>query len=457
MDYGVLLAYNAYGDVTYNTIYMPDLAEAGVWVYDFTSNGSSPKTINVSHNNVTVGQDAFGGIWGNLLYPQSAVLNIADNTVNAAAGVTGDDDYTYGIYLTSLQNGMGANLTGNIIGSSGGELARGISLWNLPTSSTVAVSGGSIGHSLVGIEVDNIDENFGPATANTTVNVSGVDISGGNVGIVVGDPLSWAGYLAGSVRVNLSGGSINGAATGVLVEQGASAGNFTANLQISGGASIVNGATGLEVDGAGASLVGNTLADTSFSGQSGNYITLADGALNNTEINATGVSFGAAGTIDSVPEGLAVEDKIYHALDQSGLGFIRVMAGEVFVTQASGSIQRGVNAAISGDVVNVGAGSYTGQVTINKSLDLIGAGEDSTTILAPTSGRVTVARPIQAWERRSTRGTTSSAPTPLPGPSTSALPALPSTPPAKRAASPPVIANLSAPSSATWQATARPV
>ena len=121
LDYGVLLAYNAYGDVTYNTIYMPDLAEAGVWVYDFTSNGSSPKTINVSHNNVTVGQDAFGGIWGNLLYPQSAVLNIADNTVNAAAGVTGDDDYTYGIYLTSLQNGMGANLTGNIIGSSGGS------------------------------------------------------------------------------------------------------------------------------------------------------------------------------------------------------------------------------------------------------------------------------------------------------------------------------------------------
>ena len=239
----------------------------------------------------------------------------------------------------------------------------------------------------MGIEVDNIDENFGPATANTTVNVSGVDISGGNVGIVVGDPLSWAGYLAGSVRVNLSGGSINGAATGVLVEQGASAGNFTANLQISGGASIVNGATGLEVDGAGASLVGNTLADTSFSGQSGNYITLADGALNNTEINATGVSFGAAGTINSVPEGLAVEDKIYHALDQSGLGFIRVMAGEVFVTQASGSIQRGVNAAISGDVVNVGAGSYTGQVTINKSLDLIGAGENNTTILAPTSGR----------------------------------------------------------------------
>ena len=40
-DYGVLLAYNAYADVTLNTIDQPDHAEAGVWVYDFTNNGGT--------------------------------------------------------------------------------------------------------------------------------------------------------------------------------------------------------------------------------------------------------------------------------------------------------------------------------------------------------------------------------------------------------------------------------
>ena len=47
------------------------------------------------------------------------------------------------------------------------------------------------------------------------------------------------------------------------------------------------------------------------------------------------------------------------------------------------TIQAGIAAVADGGTVNVAAGIYTEQITINKSLDLIGAGESNTTILAP--------------------------------------------------------------------------
>ncbi|MCX6786500.1 MAG: right-handed parallel beta-helix repeat-containing protein [Candidatus Kaiserbacteria bacterium] len=57
-----------------------------------------------------------------------------------------------------------------------------------------------------------------------------------------------------------------------------------------------------------------------------------------------------------------------------------------------GTIQAAINAANSGDTINVSAGTYTEQITITKSLDLIGAGETTTTILAPAIRTGSVAR-----------------------------------------------------------------
>src|SRR5262249_45381491 len=137
-------------------------------------------------NTITAGQDDLGGVWANLDYAPSATLNITSNTINAGAAVTGLSGHTFGIYLTSLQNGFNANLTGNIVGASGGQFAAAISLWNLPTSTPVIISGGSIGNSLIGILATNDDINFGAAAANTVISVSGVSISGAdNAGILV--------------------------------------------------------------------------------------------------------------------------------------------------------------------------------------------------------------------------------------------------------------------------------
>ncbi len=99
-------------------------------------------------------------------------------------------------------------------------------------------------------------------------------------------------------------------------------------------------------------------------------------------IDATGVSFGGqTGATASLPQNFAIEDKITHAVDDSSLGFVRVKAGNVFVTPNSfnspttttADIQRGINVASSGDTVNVEAGTYSDNVIVNKPLTLLGS------------------------------------------------------------------------------------
>ena len=52
---------------------------------------------------------------------------------------------------------------------------------------------------------------------------------------------------------------------------------------------------------------------------------------------------------------------------------------------AFGTIQAGINAVAADGTVNVASGTYTGQLTIDQSLSLVGAGASSTTIQAPAS------------------------------------------------------------------------
>src|SRR5205823_8202460 len=155
-DAGVIVFGNAYTDITTNTLDAP-AGSIGLQLQNFFGAASS---MTWSGNQITVGQDGIG-IHANLFYVPGSVLNISGNTVNAAAGVTGASDFTWGINVWSVQVGSTVNLTNNSIGSTGGTFARGINLWNLPTSNTVTVSGGTIGHSDVGINLDAIDPFFG--------------------------------------------------------------------------------------------------------------------------------------------------------------------------------------------------------------------------------------------------------------------------------------------------------
>ncbi|MFZ4401265.1 MAG: T9SS type A sorting domain-containing protein [Bacteroidales bacterium] len=90
-----------------------------------------------------------------------------------------------------------------------------------------------------------------------------------------------------------------------------------------------------------------------------------------------------------------IEDQIGHATDALGLGFVRVKADNVYVTPASASIQRGINAATAVNTVNVAVGTYPESLTIGKSLTILGPNATQTpnsgtraaeAILAPTTG-----------------------------------------------------------------------
>ena len=247
---GIVMAYNAYADITFNTVVTNDYpTEAGIWVQDFLDTGT-PHTMNITDNDVTVGQDNFGGIWVNLAY--LGAVNINNNTVNAAAGVTAGDDYTYGIYVTSLRPGTTAQVNGNIVGASGGEFDRGIALWNVGTSpTTTTVTGGTVGNSVDGVSLVDNDANFGLAGSNAAASMSGVAISGTTIGVLV----DATGSTGDTIAMEISGNtSVSGCAKGISVV-GA---NASANIH-DNSASVHDDTVGIEVNAATATITSNNL------------------------------------------------------------------------------------------------------------------------------------------------------------------------------------------------------
>ncbi|MDO9360035.1 MAG: filamentous hemagglutinin N-terminal domain-containing protein [Polaromonas sp.] len=101
-----------------------------------------------------------------------------------------------------------------------------------------------------------------------------------------------------------------------------------------------------------------TVSGTRFKGNG------TDIAVDNTNVDARGAVFADAAN------GFAIEDRVTHALDATGRGLVTWSAGNVYVTQNSGSIQRGVDAAGAGDTVHVANASFAEDVTVNARRDL---------------------------------------------------------------------------------------
>jgi uncharacterized delta-60 repeat protein len=83
-------------------------------------------------------------------------------------------------------------------------------------------------------------------------------------------------------------------------------------------------------------------------------------------VSAIGDTFQINGTALTSP--YRIEDAVFHALDSGGGGLVTWVAGNVYVTQSSGSVQRGVTAVVAGGTVNVEAGSYAAYTVGGKPL-----------------------------------------------------------------------------------------
>ena len=237
---------------------------------------------------------------------------------------------------------------------------------------------------------------------------------------------------------------ISGASTGILVDGTKAIATISGNtgsiygnaigIDAEGGSATISGnhiydnATGIKVGSGTASISGNTFSNTRPSSPNGTdllvggdagTVTIGDGNafdgstdyiqnLSSQNFDLSGYSsttfsgFNAAETTDVADNLLSfygVEDKIIDALDNASYGYVRIASGYDFVTQASetaspGAIQRGINVATSGDIVEVQAGVYVGELDIEQPLTLrrAQAGVDPN-VTPPATGSQTIVEP----------------------------------------------------------------
>lgn len=150
---------------------------------------------------------------------------------------------------------------------------------------------------------------------------------------VSGDSSDYTLAPASLQSVNITGGSIEDSVSGLRVETLNDGSGGQSAVTISGGTQFRNNGTDITV------------------GQ--------------TNVDARGAIFvGAA-------NGFAIEDRVKHALDTTGRGLVTWEAGNVYVTQSSGSVQRGADASSGGGTVNVGGGTYAEDVRVATSYKLL--------------------------------------------------------------------------------------
>jgi parallel beta-helix repeat protein len=96
---------------------------------------------------------------------------------------------------------------------------------------------------------------------------------------------------------------------------------------------------------------------------------------------------GVASSSATLAELFVIEDAIVHKIDESTRGLVSVTTDELYVTEYSfagaetaASIQRGIDAASGLWTVNVNDGNYTGNLVVNKELDLLAANAGLATI-----------------------------------------------------------------------------
>jgi len=339
---GILIYNNFYAEISGNV--MTDV-RVGVQTGNFYQSNPGT-TASISGNTISSSKK---GVFYNLHYSAASPFVISNNliSVDDEVGASRWD----GIMISSQQSSVGVTVVNNTITATPvTQTTVGYQLWNDPTTAGITIAGGSVSGASYGLWANNYD-GYGPSNGDsTTVTVSGVMITNASL----------AGVYVKDNALNGNGATVHADLNGVVV---------------------ADSALGLLVDGPDASLAPGNAALVNLSGD---YIDLVNASSSN--MDATTVSFdGLTGAGMSLAQLFATEDRIDHATDTASLGFVRVKAANVYVTANSGSIQRGINPATSGDTVNVNDGTYPESVNVNKPLSLVSANGANVTTIAGIS------------------------------------------------------------------------
>ncbi|MDB5336673.1 MAG: hypothetical protein JWN70_2292 [Planctomycetaceae bacterium] len=400
--YGVTLRSGFYADITNNLMTKVHL---GVHVHNTSVGG--PATFSVTGNEF---HTYAGGIWDNLQSTAATPLTIDNDQFFAETGALANN---FGIQLAALTGTSGPTITNvSISGTDYGVIVWAVSPNTTPTlGSTVSITGTKVGvyatNNLAAGPVGTTT--FGLTSAPANVILDGASITGSTLQAV--KVLGQAGGGAVSVTVQNDTeltGSASTTDTGILV----SGSQATAIIQ-NNDASIHGFNIGIDVDGGAATITNNHIYDNTtgirFTNGGNGSVTANnfDGLVDNgTDLrldatagtvaigagnifagdslfidNRTGQAYDLTSYTSTNWEGLIdpflIEDKIVHAPDTGTNGLIRVIAGHVYVTSpgtglTDESIQAAINAASSGDTINVASGTFVGNLIVDKSLHLVG-------------------------------------------------------------------------------------
>ena len=338
--YAVLLLDNFYATITGNHILTSQNA-LQVENFFLPDPVASPSIDLVSGNFIDY---LHRGIFLNLQYQDASSWAFDNNSVSADINAGANNK---GISIESIQGTVSESFTGNSISGS----TYGYELWNMPTTGTVLVSGGTVTGTSYGVWVTNNAE-YGLADSSSSAEISGVTISGATTAAIYieGDIGAGTNPLSALIDGNTS---ISGSPTGILV----SGNNATAtisgdhiydnsigilfrnggkgnvdNNNFEGGA-LDNGTdlrlaadAGLIIGG---TLIGNTFAGATFIDQEDpqNMTALRGPACTNS------YNIGGLPTTDD----FAIENRIFHKIDNAASGLVTWLANTILVSSVSES------------------------------------------------------------------------------------------------------------------------
>ena len=343
--------------------------------------------VTVQGNTIT-GDGDDSGIW---LYhnAQTATPSILGNNLTSTGSTSTNDGDGTGVFVTD----DGSFFTE----SSGGN-------------SYATISGNTISGFFRGIDLfRNEDNPAGGFTVNATIDGNN-KIDGGNTGVRVFDS---NGTTAADAVANITGNnaSIHGNAIGIDVAGGTA--TITSNhiydngvgVQVrDGGVATINNNDFNDADDNGTDVLVRSSAPGGIAGgaMSGNNFAGDSFFVDNESAQNISVLPGSGNTFD-VTGNFRIEDHMHHRADsdRASAGKVTVVANQWFVTDPAigvgstdSSIQFAVNAASSGDTVNIEGGTYNENVTVGKAITLDGEGNAATPIVnwrgATTSPLVTI-------------------------------------------------------------------